>query len=212
MLGKVVSLVYVFVVVMQRGNIFRSVVVMKMYNVLVVFNNILVKVCIVFIYLFVVVKVVFIGNINKVWIVMQVFYVIIKISLLVIVVIVVVVLIYKLVFYCREFMVMEKVEWSLYWVWVQVVDIVVIEIWELNIFLGIVCNEKISKEQWMEVIKRFNVLSEEYFGGFRLEIINIREVMVVVKDYMDNLLFMVRICLVNLRLEEIQKEKRVLEE
>ncbi|WPC91106.1 hypothetical protein BJP29_23010 [Bacteroides fragilis] len=64
----------------------------------------------------------------------------------------------------------------------------------------------------MEAIKRLNALSEEYLGGLRLETINTREATAAVKDYTDNLLSMARIRSANSRLEEIQKEKRALEE
>ncbi len=94
----------------------------------------------------------------------------------------------------------------------QAADTVATETRELNTLLGIARNEKISKEQRMEAIKRLNALSEEYLGGLRLETINTREATAAVKDYTDNLLSMARIRSANSRLEEIQKEKRALEE
>lgn len=89
----------------------------------------------------------------------------------------------------------------------QAADTVATETRELNTLLGIARNEKISKEQRMEAIKRLNALSEEYLGGLRLETINTREATAAVKDYTDNLLSMARIRSANSRLEEIQKEK-----
>lgn len=212
MLGKAVSLAYASVVVMQRGNILRSAAAMKMYNASVASNNILVKACTASTYLFAAAKAVLTGNINKARIAMQAFYAITKISPLAIVATVVAALTYKLVSYRRELTATEKAERSLHRVRAQAADTVATETRELNTLLGIARNEKISKEQRMEAIKRLNALSEEYLGGLRLETINTREATAAVKDYTDNLLSMARIRSANSRLEEIQKEKRALEE
>nr|MDV6180328.1 hypothetical protein [Bacteroides hominis (ex Liu et al. 2022)] len=212
MLGKAVSLAYASVVAMQRGNILRSAAAMKMYNASVASNNILVKACTASTYLFAAAKAVLTGNINKARIAMQAFYAITKISPLAIVATVVAALTYKLVSYRRELTATEKAERSLHRVRAQAADTVATETRELNTLLGIARNEKISKEQRMEAIKRLNALSEEYLGGLRLETINTREATAAVKDYTDNLLSMARIRSANSRLEEIQKEKRALEE
>ena len=212
MLGKAVGLAYASVVAMQRGNILRSAAAMKMYNASVASNNILVKACTASTYLFAAAKAVLTGNINKARIAMQAFYAITKISPLAIVATVVAALTYKLVSYRRELTATEKAERSLHRVRAQAADTVATETRELNTLLGIARNEKISKEQRMEAIKRLNALSEEYLGGLRLETINTREATAAVKDYTDNLLSMARIRLANSRLEEIQKEKRALEE
>ena len=212
MLGKAVSLAYASVVAMQRGNILRSAAAMKMYNASVASNNILVKACTASTYLFAAAKAVLTGNINKARIAMQAFYAITKISPLAIVATVVAALTYKLVSYRRELTATEKAERSLHRVRAQAADAVATETRELNTLLGIARNEKISKEQRMEAIKRLNALSEEYLGGLRLETINTREATAAVKDYTDNLLSMARIRSANSRLEEIQKEKRALEE
>ena len=209
MLGKAVSLAYASVVAMQRGNILRSAAAMKMYNASVASNNILVKACTASTYLFAAAKAVLTGNINKARIAMQAFYAITKISPLAIVATVVAALTYKLVSYRRELTATER---SLHRVRAQAADAVATETRELNTLLGIARNEKISKEQRMEAIKRLNALSEEYLGGLRLETINTREATAAVKDYTDNLLSMARIRSANSRLEEIQKEKRALEE
>lgn len=211
MLGKAVSLAYASVVAMQRGNILRSAAAMKMYNASVASNNILVKACTASTYLFAAAKAVLTGNINKARIAMQAFYAITKISPLAIVATVVAALTYKLVSYRRELTATEKAERSLHRVRAQAADTVATETRELNTLLGIARNEKISKEQRMEAIKRLNALSEEYLGGLRLETINTREATAAVKDYTDNLLSMARIRSANSRLEEIQKEKRALE-
>ena len=212
MLGKAVGLAYASVVAMQRGNILRSAAAMKMYNASVASNNILVKACTASTYLFAAAKAVLTGNINKARIAMQAFYAITKISPLAIVATVVAALTYKLVSYRRELTATEKAERSLHRVRAQAADTVATETRELNTLLGIARNEKISKEQRMEAIKRLNALSEEYLGGLRLETINTREATAAVKDYTDNLLSMARIRSANSRLEEIQKEKRALEE
>ena len=212
MLGKAVSLAYASVVAMQRGNILRSAAAMEMYNASVASNNILVKACTASTYLFAAAKAVLTGNINKARIAMQAFYAITKISPLAIVATVVAALTYKLVSYRRELTATEKAERSLHRVRAQAADTVATETRELNTLLGIARNEKISKEQRMEAIKRLNALSEEYLGGLRLETINTREATAAVKDYTDNLLSMARIRSANSRLEEIQKEKRALEE
>ncbi len=208
MLGKAVSLAYASVVAMQRGNILRSAAAMKMYNASVASNNILVKACTASTYLFAAAKAVLTGNINKARIAMQAFYAITKISPLAIVATVVAALTYKLVSYRRELTATEKAERSLHRVRAQAADTVATETRELNTLLGIARNEKISKEQRMEAIKRLNALSEEYLGGLRLETINTREATAAVKDYTDNLLSMARIRSANSRLEEIQKEKK----
>ena len=187
MLGKAVSLAYASVVAMQRGNILRSAAAMKMYNASVASNNILVKACTASTYLFAAAKAVLTGNINKARIAMQAFYAITKISPLAIVATVVAALTYKLVSYRRELTATEKAERSLHRVRAQAADTVATETRELNTLLGIARNEKISKEQRMEAIKRLNALSEEYLGGLRLETINTREATAAVKDYTDNL-------------------------
>lgn len=212
MLGKAINLAYASVMALQEGNMLRSAAAMKVYNASVASNNIIVKACTASTYLFAAAKAVLTGNINKARIAMQAFYAITKISPLAIFATVIAAMTYKLVSYRRELTATEKAERSLQKVRAQAADSVAAESRELTTLLGIARNEKISKDQRREAIKKLNGLSGEYLGNLTLETINTKEAAAAVRDYTDNLLSLARIRSANSRLEEIQKEKRALED
>lgn len=212
MLGKAINLAYASVMALQAGNTLRSAAAMKMYNASVASGNIIVKACTASTYLFAAAKALLAGNINKARIAMQAFNAITKINPLAIVATLIAAVTYKLISYRRELTATEKAEQSLRKVRAQAADSVATETRELNTLLGIARNEKISKDERREAIKRLNALSGEYLGNLTLETINTKEAAAAVKDYTDNLLSLARIRSANSRLEEIQKEKRALED
>lgn len=212
MLGKAINLAYASIMALQAGNTLRSAAAMRLYNASVTSNNLIVKACTASTYLFAAAKAVLTGNIDKARIAMQAFYAITKINPLILVITVIAALTYKLTTYRKELTATEKAEQSLGKIRHEASDAVAAESRELNILLGIARNEKISKEQRIAAIKRLNEISPEYLGSLTLETINTKEATEACKHYADNLISLARIRSANSRLEEIEKEKRALEE
>lgn len=212
MVGKAINLAYAAIIALQAGNTLRSAAAMRLYNTSVTSNNLIVKACTASTYLFAAAKAVLTGNINKARIAMQAFYAITKINPLILVITVIAALTYKLTTYRRELTATEKAERSLQKIRSEAADSVSSESRELTTLLGIARNEKISKEQRIAAIKRLNDISPEYLGNLTLETINTKEATAACKNYTDNLLSLARIRSANTRLEEIQKEKRALED
>ena len=197
---------------LQAGNTLRSAAAMRLYNASVTSNNVIVKVCTASTYLFAAAKAVLTGNINKARIAMQAFYALTKVNPYAILIAVVAAITYKLTSYRRELTATEKAERSLLKIRGEAADSVASEHRELNTLLGIARNEKISKEQRIAAIKQLNELSPEYLGNLTLETINTKEATTACKSYADNLLSLARIRSANSRLEEIQQEKRALQD
>lgn len=212
MLGKAINLAYSSIMALQAGNALRSAAAMRLYNASVASNNLIVKACTASTYLFAAAKAVLTGNINKARIAMQAFYAVTKISPLAILITVIAAITYKLTSYRKELTATEKAERSLQKIRSEAADSVSSESRELTTLLGIARNEKISKEQRIAAIKRLNDISPEYLGNLTLETINTKEATAACKNYTDNLLSLARIRSANTRLEEIQKEKRALED
>lgn len=212
MVGKAINLAYTSIMALQAGNTLRSAAAMRLYNASVTSNNVIVKACTASTYLFAAAKAVLTGNIDKARIAMQAFYALTKISPLAILITVIAAITYKLTSYRRELTATEKAERSLLKIRGEAADSVASEHRELNTLLGIARNEKISKEQRIAAIKQLNELSPEYLGNLTLETINTKEATTACKSYADNLLSLARIRSANSRLEEIQNEKRKLEE
>lgn len=212
MVGKAINLAYTSIMALQAGNTLRSAAAMRLYNASVTSNNVIVKACTASTYLFAAAKAVLTGNIDKARIAMQAFYALTKISPLAILITVIAAITYKLTSYRRELTATEKAERSLLKIRGEAADSVASEHRELNTLLGIARNEKISKEQRIAAIKQLNELSPEYLGNLTLETINTKEATTACKSYADNLLSLARIRSANSRLEEIQQEKRALQD
>lgn len=210
MVGKAINLAYSSVMALQAGNMLRSAAAMRIYNASVTSNNVIVKACTASTYLFAAAKAVLTGNTNKARIAMQAFHALVRAHPLVMLASAIVFIIHKLTSYRKELTATEKAERSLLKIRGEAADSVASEHRELNTLLGIARNEKISKDQRIEAIKRLNELSPEYLGGLTLETINTKEATAACKNYADNLLSLAKIRYANSRLEEIQGEKNKL--